>query len=182
MLLTSMCLSAHVCRDSDTIDTRLKYVLEHQQCMPCFPQIDLILCAILHEHRAPAILGLQQLSSVFVNNAFSEIDTCLLYCAVSTLLLLSALDHLDRTHTMAYLDVCHNVDGGFGQVAGAESHTVQGASRTTPTTPANASVAMVCPCSVGLHGCTHNPTPLFTVNLNREPTFFLTWRWFTGTM
>src|ERR1700733_9066848 len=107
MLLTSMCLSAHACHNLDMIDTCLKYALEHQWCMPCFPQIDLIFCVILHEHLAPTILGLQQPSGVFAGNAFGEINTCLLYYAMSTLLLLSTLDHLDCTHTVAYLIICH---------------------------------------------------------------------------
>ena len=98
-----MYLSAHVCHNSDTIDTHLKYVLEHQWHTPCFPQIDLIFNAILHERLAPVILGLQQPSGVFVGNAFGEIDMCFLYCAVFTLLLLSMLDHLNHTCTMALL-------------------------------------------------------------------------------
>jgi hypothetical protein len=37
-------------------DARLKYALEHQRRTPCFPQIDLIFRAILHERRPPFIV------------------------------------------------------------------------------------------------------------------------------
>jgi geranylgeranyl transferase type-2 subunit beta len=70
-------------------------------------------------------LGLQQPSGVFAGDAFGETDTRFLYCAVSALSLLGALDRLDRARTVAYLASCRNFDGGFGRVAGAESHAAQ---------------------------------------------------------
>ena len=73
------------------------------------------------------ILGLQQPSGIFAGDAFGETDTRFLYCAVSALSLLGALDRLDRTRTVAYLAACRNFDGGFGRIAGAESHAAQGA-------------------------------------------------------
>ena len=73
------------------------------------------------------ILGLQQPSGIFAGDAFGETDTRFLYCAVSALSLLGALDRLDRTRTVAYLAECRNFDGGFGRIAGAESHAAQGA-------------------------------------------------------
>ena len=75
------------------------------------------------------ILSLQHPSGVFAGDAFGELDTRFLYCAVSALSLLSALDQLDRDRTVAYIVQCRNFDGGFGSVAGAESHAAQGASR-----------------------------------------------------
>jgi hypothetical protein len=74
------------------------------------------------------ILGLQQPSGVFAGDAFGETDTRFLYCAVSALSLLGALDHLDRERTVSYLVSCRNFDGGFGRIAGSESHAAQGMS------------------------------------------------------
>ena len=76
--------------------------------------------------KRPVILGLQQPSGVFAGDAFGETDTRFLYCAVSALSLLGALDRLDRARTVSYLASCRNFDGGFGRVAGAESHAAQG--------------------------------------------------------
>jgi geranylgeranyl transferase type-2 subunit beta len=72
------------------------------------------------------ILGLQQPSGIFAGDSFGETDTRFLYCAVSALSLLGALDRLDRERTVSYLASCRNFDGGFGRVAGAESHAGQG--------------------------------------------------------
>jgi geranylgeranyl transferase type-2 subunit beta len=72
------------------------------------------------------ILGLQQPSGIFAGDAFGETDTRFLYCAVSALSLLGALDRLDRARTVSYLASCRNFDGGFGRVAGSESHAAQG--------------------------------------------------------
>jgi Prenyltransferase and squalene oxidase repeat len=69
---------------------------------------------------------MQQPSGIFAGDAFGETDTRFLYCAVSSLSLLGALDRLDRTRTVSYLVSCRNFDGGFGRVAGAESHAAQG--------------------------------------------------------
>jgi geranylgeranyl transferase type-2 subunit beta len=72
------------------------------------------------------ILGLQQPSGVFAGDAFGETDTRFLYCAVCALSLLGALDRLDRERTVSYLSSCRNFDGGFGRIAGSESHAGQG--------------------------------------------------------
>jgi geranylgeranyl transferase type-2 subunit beta len=74
------------------------------------------------------ILGLQQPSGVFAGDAFGETDTRFLYYAVSALSLLGALDRLDRERTVSYLVLCRNFDGGFGRIAGSESHAAQGMS------------------------------------------------------
>ena len=84
------------------------------------------------------ILGLQQSSGVFAGDAFGETDTRFLYCAVSALSLLGALDRLDRERTVSYLVSCRNFDGGFGRIAGSESHAAQGISlsmRFAPVAP-----------------------------------------------
>ncbi|KAI0268044.1 terpenoid cyclases/protein prenyltransferase alpha-alpha toroid [Russula aff. rugulosa BPL654] len=49
------------------------------------------------------ILGLQHPSGVFAGDAFGETDTRFLYCAVSALFLLGALDSLARERTVSYL-------------------------------------------------------------------------------
>ncbi|KAF9523298.1 rab geranylgeranyltransferase [Crepidotus variabilis] len=72
------------------------------------------------------ILSLQQPSGVFAGDAFGETDTRFLYCAVNALSLLGKLDLLDREKVVEYLQRCRNYDGGFGSVAGAESHAAQG--------------------------------------------------------
>ena len=81
------------------------------------------------------ILGLQQPSGVFAGDAFGETDTRFLYCAVSALSLLGALDRLDRARTVSYLASCRNFDGGFGRVAGSESHAAQGMYICLPPAP-----------------------------------------------
>jgi geranylgeranyl transferase type-2 subunit beta len=69
---------------------------------------------------------LQQPSGVFAGDAFGETDTRFLYCAVNALSLLGKLDELNVEKTVAYIRRCRNFDGGFGAVAGAESHAAQG--------------------------------------------------------
>jgi hypothetical protein len=81
------------------------------------------------------ILGLQQPSGVFAGDVFGETDTRFLYCAVSALSLLGALDCLDRERTVSYLVSCRNFDGGFGRIAGSESHAAQGMSLSLSHSP-----------------------------------------------
>ncbi|KAF9481472.1 rab geranylgeranyltransferase [Pholiota conissans] len=71
------------------------------------------------------ILSLQQPSGVFAGDAFGEIDTRFLYCAVNSLSLLGRLDELDKEKTVRYIERCRNYDGGFGSSVGAESHAAQ---------------------------------------------------------
>jgi Prenyltransferase and squalene oxidase repeat len=73
------------------------------------------------------ILGLQHPSGVFAGDAFGETDTRFLYCAVSALSLLGALDCLDHKRTVSYLISCRNFDG-VGRIAGSESHAAHGMS------------------------------------------------------
>ncbi len=72
------------------------------------------------------ILSLQTPSGVFAGDAFGEVDTRFLYCAVSALSLLGKLDLLDKEKTVSYIERCRNYDGGFGSCIGAESHAAQG--------------------------------------------------------
>ncbi|KAI8998731.1 rab geranylgeranyltransferase [Trametes punicea] len=71
------------------------------------------------------ILSLQQPSGVFAGDAFGEIDTRFLYCAVNALSLLGHLHELDVEKTVGYIRRCRNFDGGFGAREGAESHAAQ---------------------------------------------------------
>ena len=72
------------------------------------------------------ILSLQQPSGVFAGDEWGEIDTRFLYCAVNALSLLGRLSELDIDKTVSYIRQCKNFDGGYGNVAGAESHAGQG--------------------------------------------------------
>lgn len=54
-----------------------------------------------------------------------EEDTRFLYCAVSSLAHLNALDRLDAESAITGVLSCSNFDGGFGRVRGAESHAGQ---------------------------------------------------------
>lgn len=74
----------------------------------------------------PVILSLQQPSGVFAGDAYGEIDTRFLYCAVNALSLLGRLGDLDVEKTVGYIRSCRNFDGGFGASVGAESHSAQG--------------------------------------------------------
>ena len=61
-----------------------------------------------------------------MGDRWGETDTRFLYCAVSTLAHLGALDRLDRERTTSWIMRCANFDGGFGLTEGAESHAAQG--------------------------------------------------------
>ncbi|KAL1760635.1 terpenoid cyclases/protein prenyltransferase alpha-alpha toroid [Schizophyllum commune] len=74
------------------------------------------------------ILSLQQPSGVFAGDRFGEIDTRFTYCAINALSLLGRLGDWPeeaRKRTINYIRQCHNYDGGFGNVVGAESHAAQ---------------------------------------------------------
>ena len=72
------------------------------------------------------ILGLQLPNGAVQGDKWGETDTRFLYCAVSSLAHLGALDKLDRGLTINYIMSCHNSDGGFGVDEGAESHAAHG--------------------------------------------------------
>lgn len=55
-----------------------------------------------------------------------EEDTRFLYCSVSALSHLNALDRLDKDKTVNHILRCENFDGGFGTGEGGESHAAQG--------------------------------------------------------
>ncbi|KAF8917068.1 rab geranylgeranyltransferase [Mucidula mucida] len=69
--------------------------------------------------------NLQQPSGVFAGDAFGETDTRFICCALNTLSLLEHLSDVDIDKTVGYILQCKNFDGGFGAVAGAESHAAQ---------------------------------------------------------
>ncbi|KAJ3554310.1 hypothetical protein NP233_g12447 [Leucocoprinus birnbaumii] len=71
------------------------------------------------------IASLQQPSGVFAGDAFGEIDTRFLFCAINALSLLGQLDKVDTNKAVEYIQRCRNFDGGFGNVVGAESHSAQ---------------------------------------------------------
>ncbi|WFD33483.1 protein geranylgeranyltransferase type II [Malassezia cuniculi] len=71
------------------------------------------------------VLSLQQADGSFHGDRWGENDTRFLYCGVSTLAHLGALDQLDHKLTADWVMQCSNFDGGFGATRGAESHAAQ---------------------------------------------------------
>ncbi|CCF50825.1 hypothetical protein NDA11_000838 [Ustilago hordei] len=71
------------------------------------------------------IVGLQLPNGAIQGDQWGETDTRFLYCAISALTHLGALDRLPRDLTISYILSCHNHDGGFGTGPGAESHAAQ---------------------------------------------------------
>lgn len=74
------------------------------------------------------MLQLQRPNGSFQGDRWGETDTRFLYCAVSALAHLGALDELNHEKTIGWVLRCANMDGGFGLTEGAESHAAQGAS------------------------------------------------------
>ena len=87
---------------------------------------------------ASFIASLQLEDGSFMGDEWGEVDTRFSYCALSTLSLLGFLEpssqNANQTYTSQYIDVekaakyivsCHNFDGGFGCIPGAESHAGQ---------------------------------------------------------
>lgn len=73
-----------------------------------------------------AVVLAQQLpNGSFQGDRWGETDTRFLYCGVSTLAHLGALDRLDKALTTTWIMKCANFDGGFGLTEGAESHAAQ---------------------------------------------------------
>ncbi|WFD43674.1 protein geranylgeranyltransferase type II [Malassezia psittaci] len=71
------------------------------------------------------LLSLQLADGSFQGDEWGETDTRFLYCAVSALAHLGALDRLDRELTTSWILRCQNYDGAFGSTEGAESHAAQ---------------------------------------------------------
>ncbi|EKM76315.1 hypothetical protein AGABI1DRAFT_131406 [Agaricus bisporus var. burnettii JB137-S8] len=65
------------------------------------------------------IASLQQPSGVFEGDAFGEINTRFLYCAINSLSLLGQLDKIDVGKVVEYIRRRCNFDGGFGSRIGA---------------------------------------------------------------
>lgn len=71
------------------------------------------------------LLSLQLPDGSFQGDRWGETDTRFLYCGVSALAHLGALEKLDRERTISWILKCANYDGGFGATEGAESHAAQ---------------------------------------------------------
>jgi len=61
----------------------------------------------------------------FTGDEWGEVDTRFVFCALSSLALLGALDRVNSRRSAEYIMSCQNVDGGFGAVKGGESHAGQ---------------------------------------------------------
>ncbi|KAJ3211752.1 hypothetical protein HDU83_004342 [Entophlyctis luteolus] len=129
-------------------DELLKYVLSCQHANGAFgghvghdPHLLFTLSAVqilatldaLHlvdgDRIAAYVKSLQQADGSFSGDEYNEIDTRFSYCAVSCLSLLNRLHaphaYIDVEKAVKYIDSCKNFDGGYGSVAGAESHSGQ---------------------------------------------------------
>mmetsp|Transcript_12073 Transcript_12073/g.25168 ORF Transcript_12073/g.25168 Transcript_12073/m.25168 type:complete len:396 (-) Transcript_12073:148-1335(-) len=78
------------------------------------------------------ISSLQQPDGSFAGDEWGEVDTRFSYCALSALSILGVLPKkgdtggvIDLGKAAQYVASCHNLDGGFGCVPGAESHAGQ---------------------------------------------------------
>lgn len=71
------------------------------------------------------IVRLQRADGSFMADAWGEVDTRFVYCAISMLALLGALDACDVDSATAWMLRCQNWDGGFGVAPGSESHGAQ---------------------------------------------------------
>lgn len=61
----------------------------------------------------------------FTGDEWGEVDTRFSYCAVSCLSLVDRLESIDTIKAVEFIERCHNFDGGFGSLPGAESHAGQ---------------------------------------------------------
>jgi len=71
------------------------------------------------------VAALQQPDGSFFGDKWGEVDTRFSYCGLSCLSLLGKLDLIDVPKAAQFVSRCHNLDGGFGAVPGAESHAGQ---------------------------------------------------------
>ena len=74
---------------------------------------------------AKYVADLQQPDGSFFGDEWGEVDTRFSYCGLSCLSLLGKLDMVDVSAAAEFVSRCHNLDGGFGAVPGAESHAGQ---------------------------------------------------------
>lgn len=61
----------------------------------------------------------------FQGDKWGEVDTRFVYTAVQALRILGKLDKIDTDKAIEWIQKCHNFDGGYGLVPGAESHAAQ---------------------------------------------------------
>ncbi|THC99294.1 hypothetical protein EYZ11_001200 [Aspergillus tanneri] len=72
------------------------------------------------------IAGLQDKDTgAFMGDEWGEMDTRFLYGAFNALSLMGLLDMIDVPKSVAYIQKCENLDGGYGIRPGAESHAGQ---------------------------------------------------------
>lgn len=64
-------------------------------------------------------------TGAFMGDEWGEFDTRFLYGALNALSLLGLLSMVDVAKTVAYVQKCENLDGGYGVSPGAESHAGQ---------------------------------------------------------
>ena len=77
------------------------------------------------EKCAQWVAALQQPDGSFFGDKWGEVDTRFSYCGLSSLSILNRLDLIDVPNAAHFVGRCHNLDGGFGAVPGAESHAGQ---------------------------------------------------------
>ena len=77
------------------------------------------------EKCAQWVAALQQPDGSFFGDKWGEVDTRFSYCGLSSLSILNRLDLIDVPNAANFVGRCHNLDGGFGAVPGAESHAGQ---------------------------------------------------------
>ena len=94
----------------------------------CWASVVRGLCSVSAAALTIVVLQLQRPNGSFQGDRWGETDTRFLYCAVSALAHLGALDQLDHEKTISWILRCANMDGGFGLTEGAESHAAQGTS------------------------------------------------------
>ncbi|KAJ1560851.1 hypothetical protein HK096_006975, partial [Nowakowskiella sp. JEL0078] len=69
------------------------------------------------------VKSLQKNDGSFIGDrSTGEIDARFSYCALSCLSILNALDTINIEIAVVFVNECKNIDGGYGNVPGAESH------------------------------------------------------------
>lgn len=102
-------------------DPHLLYTLSGIQILAMYNELSLINCDLVMSH----IASLQQQNGSFAGDKWGEIDTRFSYCAMLCGRILGRCDMLDVPRAVEYILECQNFDGGFGCIAGAESHAGQ---------------------------------------------------------
>ncbi|PXF43503.1 Geranylgeranyl transferase type-2 subunit beta [Gracilariopsis chorda] len=102
-------------------DPHLLYTLSGVQILAMYDKLHLI-----DADRVVAnIAALQRPDGSFAGDKWGEIDTRFTYCALLCAAILRRSHLLDVPAAVRYVLRCQNFDGGFGCIAGAESHAGQ---------------------------------------------------------